>query len=129
MERVKRYLQFGAVGITAFLPGVALAGPFGALDEQAGKEIAEKACSACHAIPSRADQEPSSSLPGPSFAEIANGPKVTHESLRVFLLTTHSNIAHPGGMPNPTLTEKQIWQIAAYLASLRNTQERPREAR
>ncbi|WP_445730591.1 hypothetical protein [Methylocystis sp. IM2] len=74
-------------------------------------------------MPSRADREHSSSLPGPSFTEIANGSKATHESLRVFLLTTHSNIAHPGGMPHPTLTEKQIWQIAAYLASLRNTQE------
>lgn len=122
MTRVKKFELIGVVGMAAFFAHEALASPFDALDVRAGREIAEKACSACHAIQS-ADQEHSTSLPGLSFSEIANGSNATHERLRVFLLTTHSNVGHPGGMPNPTLTEQQIWQIAAYLAGLRNTQE------
>jgi cytochrome c1 len=30
-------------------------------------------------------------------------------------------VSHPGGMPNPGLTERQIEQISAYLESLRAT--------
>jgi cyclohexanecarboxyl-CoA dehydrogenase len=31
----------------------------------------------------------------------------------------HSDISHPSTMPTPELTEKQIDEIAAYIASLR----------
>jgi mono/diheme cytochrome c family protein len=123
MAKVKKYTHTAFVGMGAFFALEALATPFDAVDVQAGKELAVKACSACHAIPSQSIQEPTSSLPGPPFSKIANGSKATHENLRVFLLSTHSNVSHPGGMPTPALTEKQIWQIAAYLSSLRNAQK------
>ena len=48
----------------------------------------------------------------------ANSRPVT---LLAFLRSTHSNVSHPGAMPNPGLTEQQIDQISAYLGSLRTT--------
>jgi mono/diheme cytochrome c family protein len=90
-------------------------------DVRAGEQLAIKACSPCHAIPSESAQEgPHRS--GPPFSEIAKGSKARHEPLRTFLLSTHSNVGHPGAMPSPELTEQQIWQIAAYLSSLRDVE-------
>ena len=57
---------------------------------------------------------------GPSLEEIAKGSKAAPEALRIFLLSTQSNVGHPGSMPNPKLTEDQIRLISAYLSSLRN---------
>ena len=42
--------------------------------------------------------------------------------MRNFLRSTHSNISHPSAMPNPELTEQQIDDIAAYIASLRTAE-------
>ena len=89
-------------------------------DVQAGKELAMKACSSCHAINSQRNPEQAPQPSGPSFAEIAKGTKATAEALRVFLLSTHSSVSHPGAMPSPSLTEDQIHLISAYVSSLRN---------
>jgi hypothetical protein len=59
--------------------------------------------------------------PGPTFAEIANGGHAAPDTLLAFLRSTHSDVSHPGAMPNPGLTERQIDQISAYLGSLRAT--------
>jgi hypothetical protein len=40
-------------------------------------------------------------------------------SLRTFLTSTHRDISHPEGMPNPQLLDFQIKQVSAYLLSLR----------
>ncbi len=64
----------------------------------------------CHAV---------SETVGPSFAKIAKGPHATPDSLRDFLRSTHSDVSHPSAMPSPELTEQQIDDIAAYIASLR----------
>jgi mono/diheme cytochrome c family protein len=121
MTRTCPTIAFIALG--AMLSLKASAGPFDTKDVQAGRELSLKMCSSCHAMPSQSSKEPALSLTGAPFPEIAKGSKATHENLRVFLLSTHSNIAHPGGMPRLELTETQIWQIAAYLSSLRNEQE------
>jgi mono/diheme cytochrome c family protein len=123
MAAMKKCTDTIFVGLCAFFICEARATPFDAIDVEAGRELAVKACSACHAIPSQSNQERASSLSGPAFSEIAKGSKATHEKLRVFLLSTHSNVGHPGGMPSPTLTEEQIWRIAAYLSSLRDAKE------
>jgi mono/diheme cytochrome c family protein len=84
---------------------------------RAGQELAQKKCSPCHVItPSGQSQTHSGA---PSFEEIAAGSKRTREALRAFLLSTNSNVSHPGGMPAPRLTEDQIDLIFAYLSSLR----------
>ncbi len=112
-----------SIALGAALSLKASADPVDATDVQAGSELSLKRCSHCHAMPSQPSKEPGSSLTEAPFSEIANGSKGTHENLRVFLLSTHSNVAHPGGMPRLELTETQIRQIAAYLSSLRNEQE------
>ena len=86
-----------------------------------GKELAMTVCSPCHVIAPQPSQQPAPPPPGPSFEEIAKGSKASPETLRIFLLSTQSNVGHPGGMPNPKLTEAQIRLISAYLSSLRNT--------
>jgi cytochrome c1 len=88
-------------------------------DIQVGKELAMKVCSPCHVIPSHPIQEQASRPSGPPFEEIAKGSKATPEALRVFLFSTHSNVSHPGAMPNPGLTEEEVQLICAYLTSLR----------
>jgi mono/diheme cytochrome c family protein len=81
-----------------------------ASEARAGQELAAKICSPCHVV---------GETPGPPFAEIAKGERAAPEALRDFLHATHSNMSHPGAMPNPELTDAQIEEIAAYLATLR----------
>lgn len=90
-----------------------------AKDIRAGEALAMKACLPCHVIPSHPSQQQASPPSGPPFEEIAKGSKAAPEALRVFLLSTRSNVSHPGAMPNPGLTEDEIPLISAYLASLR----------
>jgi mono/diheme cytochrome c family protein len=81
-----------------------------ASDVRAGQELAEKVCSHCHVIGER---------PGPPFAEIANGDHVESNALLALLRSTHSDVSHPGAMPTSELSDREIEQISAYLASLR----------
>lgn len=115
MDRVKSSARRVAVvrTIAAILGACALGGQASAdeaSDVRGGQELAAKFCSPCHAIAEK---------PGPSFVEIAKGERAAPEALRAFLHSTASNVSHPGAMPNPELSEKQIDEIAAYLASLR----------
>ena|SRR5208337_659044 len=97
-----------AVGALISLCGVASADE--ASDARAGEALAITACSPCHVVSQRV---------GPPFAEIAKGPHATPDALRDFLRSTHSDVGHPGAMPAPELTERQINEIAAYIATLR----------
>lgn len=99
------------------------AAPYDDHDVQGGKQLAIKVCAPCHEVSLEPTQKRTSPPPGPPFSDIAKGSKGTHENLRMFLLSTQSGIRHPGAMPSLGLTEQQIWQIAAYLASLRDTSQ------
>jgi len=107
--------------LIATLSFVAVAGANDARNIREGKELAMTVCSPCHVITSQPSQHPAPSPPGPSFEEIAKGSKAAPEALHIFLLSTQSNVGHPGSMPNLKLTEDQIRLISAYLSSLRNT--------
>ena len=109
--------------ILATLGFTAFAGADNAQDVRGGKELAVRVCSPCHAMAAQPIQEQAAPPSGPSFEEIAKGTKATPEALRVFLLSTQSNVGHPGGMPNPKLTEDQIHLISAYLSSLRDVKK------
>ena len=102
----------GALEISATFglssPALALADE--ASDAREGEALATKICSDCHVVSLKV---------GPPFAEIAKGSRAAPEALRDFLHSTHSDVGHPGAMPNPALTERQIDEIAAYLATLR----------
>ena len=100
----------GALEITATfgLSSPALADE--ASDAREGEALATKICSDCHVVSPKV---------GPPFAEIAKGSRAAPEALRDFLHSTHSDVGHPGAMPNPALTERQIDEIAAYLATMR----------
>jgi mono/diheme cytochrome c family protein len=107
-------------GMTATLAFAALAKAQSRAESEiaAGRELAASACSPCHAL---AAPSPPQSSAAASFAEIAQGAKSSGAALHDFLRSTHNNVSHPGAMPNPQLTEKQIDAIAAYVASLRRT--------
>ncbi len=81
-----------------------------ASDARAGLELAKSVCSPCHVV---------SQAVGPPFAEIAKGPRAAPEALRDFVHSTGSDVSHPSAMPNPSLTDRQIDEITAYLATLR----------
>jgi mono/diheme cytochrome c family protein len=81
-------------------------------DARSGERLAQKLCSSCHLV---------GRLPGPSFADIARGDHASPDALRNFLHSTHSDVSHPGAMPNPELTDEQIRAIAAYLSTLQGS--------
>ncbi len=97
-----------AAGLMIAATGGATADEAG--DARAGEALAIKACSQCHVVSKRV---------GPPFAEIANGPLASPNALRDFLRSTHADVSHPNAMPSPGLTERQIDDLAAYIASLR----------
>jgi hypothetical protein len=82
-----------------------------ASEARAGQDLAAKVCSPCHAV---------AETPRPPFAEIAKGERAAPEALRDFLHATHSNMSHPGAMPNPELTDSQIEEISPHCAGRNN---------
>ena len=79
-------------------------------DAREGQALADKVCSPCHAVSDKA---------GRPFSTIAKDAYTSPQALKSYLGSTHATISHPGAMPNPELTDRQIEEIAAYLASLR----------
>ncbi len=100
----------GARGSLAFAVSLALAGPAFAGEAKDGEALADQFCARCHVV---------SQQVGPAFAEIAKGPHASREALRDFLRATHADVSHPGAMPAPELSERQIDALAAYIAGLR----------
>ena len=82
----------------------------GSAEDTKALELAEKICSRCHVVSEKA---------GSSFPDIAKGDHATPAALRDFLRTTHNDVSHPGAMPTQELTEQEIDELAAYIASLR----------
>ena len=63
-------------------------------DVHAGYELASKVCSPCHVV---------APLPAPSFMDIAKSQYGSPAPLENLLRSTHSDVSHPGGMPNLSL--------------------------
>jgi mono/diheme cytochrome c family protein len=95
-----------------FIASVMLAaGAAQAQDIPAGKTIAKVWCSNCHSV---ASQEKTTVRDGvPTFLSIAQMQSTTEMSLAAFLATPH------GGMPNLTLSRKEIQDVSSYILSLR----------
>jgi mono/diheme cytochrome c family protein len=85
-----------------------------------GHRLALEICSACHVVAPDQQLAPLLRNPAPNFQVIAAKPGISKASLRQFILTTHSSITNPEGMPNPQLTEDQAADIASYILSLRS---------
>ena len=79
-------------------------------DVHAGYELASEVCSPCHVVVP---------LPAPSFMDIAKSQYGSLAPLENLLRSTHSDVGHPGGMPNISLSKEQIRTISAYIGSLR----------
>jgi mono/diheme cytochrome c family protein len=109
-------------GIGAIAAIVALAaGPAAAQhrplrgNPQAGADLADRVCSACHIIARHQELAPLVAHSAPSFLAIARRRGTTAASLEAFL-------AHPhpmGQMPFPQLTQPQIADVTAYILGLR----------
>lgn len=86
----------------------------------AGKNVALIVCSVCHVVAPDQEFAPRLEQRTPSFAEIANRPDVTAESLRKFITTTHwDERTIPITMPNPELIDDQVTEVISYILSLR----------
>lgn len=83
-----------------------------AQDIAAGKQAARTLCNGCHDI----GNHPAPSLGlAPSFVKIANTKGMTQTSVQVFLSTSHEV------MPNYSLSQKQIRDVAAYIMTFRKS--------
>lgn len=75
-----------------------------------GLDFARENCSECHVVESA--QRTAIAHQAPSFLAVADEPKTTETSLRVFLQSPHIN------MPNFILTRDQTDDVVAYILSL-----------
>ena len=79
-------------------------------DLMAGRRLAENVCSACHVIaPGEAS---TTDVEAPTFPDLANTPRVTALSLRVFLQSPHER------MPDLHLDRDETDNVIAYILSL-----------
>ena len=86
-----------------------------------GEHVARLICSTCHVVAKDQEFPPMINQPVPSFADIANRPGVSAESLQHFITTTHWDPDKiPMTMPNPMLTREQTRAVARYILSLRS---------
>jgi mono/diheme cytochrome c family protein len=85
-----------------------------------GEHIARLVCSACHVVATDQEYPPLLNQATPTFADIANRPGVTAESLQRFITNTHWDVDKlPMSMPNPMLTRAEAQAVARYILSLR----------
>ena len=85
-------------------------------DIAAGGRVAQMQCTGCHEVGNRQKATPGIA---PSFMDIAATKGMTQLSIEVFLSTPHEK------MPNYTLTQKQIRDVASYIMSLRQSEMTP----
>ena len=86
-----------------------------------GRHIATNQCAACHVVIPGQRNEPLLSPPAPPFADIANRPDTTAQSLGRFIRTTHWDLKSiPMQMPSPELSPPEINAVAQYILSLRS---------
>jgi mono/diheme cytochrome c family protein len=94
-----------AVLLLAALP----VSPAVAQDVEAGRQIAQRWCSACHEI----GTAPVKNDVSPSFWSIARMSSTTAMSLHAFLSTPHHR------MPDYSLSRQEIADLSAYILSLK----------
>ena len=87
--------------------------PAAADEVKDGEALAERLCVKCHVV---------AQTVGPPFADIAKGPHASAGSLRDFLRSTHSDVSHPNAMPSPSLSQREIDALVAYIASLHHAE-------
>jgi len=97
-------------GFILLIAAVLVAPAAGAQDVSAGKEIAQTWCASCHNVDAK--EKPTARDAAPSFLSIAQMKSTTEMSLAAFLASPH------GGMPNLTLSRKEIRDVSAYILSL-----------
>jgi mono/diheme cytochrome c family protein len=98
-----------ATAAFAALTGTAAAQELG--DVRGGRHLAETVCVECHAIDKGAPRSPNGNAP--TFQTVATTPGMTAMALRVALRTSHKE------MPNLVLTNQQIDDVIAYIATLK----------
>jgi mono/diheme cytochrome c family protein len=81
----------------------------------AGREFALHNCDGCHIVAANQDLRPLIGGYAPSFADVANKPGTTAESLRAFLSHTHAYT----NMPYPDLAAPDLANVVAYILGLR----------
>ncbi len=85
-----------------------------------GEHVARIVCSACHVVAKDQEFPPILNHPAPDFAEIANRPGTSMETLQHFVLNTHWDVDKlPMSMPNPMLTKDEARAVSRYIMSLR----------
>src|SRR6185312_1716683 len=80
-------------------------------DAAHGQQVYQTACARCH-------QKPSESIINPEFLALVND-----QSLRTIIIAGRSDIGHPdwrGDIPGHALTDQQVTDVVAYLASKRS---------
>jgi mono/diheme cytochrome c family protein len=102
-----RMLSAAALCLVMMAAGSASAN---AADAANGKALALRWCSACHLVAEDQPRATSTSLP--SFYDMARDPGWTQENLTTFLTDPHPS------MPDMTLGNTEIGDLAAYIASL-----------
>ena len=99
-------------GLAIVLLGLGLASPAGAADPAAGRALAERWCSACHAVaPDSGDTDVV-----PSFERIAEAQQPSEQWLTLWVTEPHQS------MPSLSLTRQEIADLVAYFDSLRGPQ-------
>ena len=80
-------------------------------DAEAGRALAGKVCSVCHAVQPDERDSPYKGLA--SFQAVAERKEFSEIGLRVFLRSSHQD------MPNLVLSSEEIDDLVAYIHSLR----------
>ena len=88
-------------------------------DLRKGHQLAIMVCAFCHVAAPDQARMPILDPPAPSFESIAQRTDISADWLEKFISTTHRGLDNPSGMPNPSLLDYQVKQVAAYLLSLR----------
>ena len=118
--RIAALALAAAVVCALCTPRTSAAGVPAAPELARGEHIARLICSACHVVATDQEFPPLLKDATPAFAEIANRPGVTAESLQRFITTTHWDVDKlPMSMPNPMLTQSQARAVSRYILSLR----------
>jgi mono/diheme cytochrome c family protein len=88
---------------------------------RAGRNLATSICFACHVISPTQTAAPVMGPGIPKFQEIANRPDVTMEWLtqRMKTATWHDKALPPTLLPMSHLSDKERYEVAAYILSLR----------
>ena len=105
---MRSFIMAGLISLTAALPGAMAEELLG--DPTAGRKLAEDICSACHVI--APGHMSTTDVDAPAFPDLANTPRVTALSLRVFLQTPHRR------MPDFHLGRDETDDVIAYILTM-----------